>query len=312
MGRTAVRRRPRLIPACAGKTPSSSSGPTSGTAHPRVCGENPTSDGASLTQAGSSPRVRGKLERCGARRGMWRLIPACAGKTGGVRAVGRGCGAHPRVCGENSCCPASSLLTRGSSPRVRGKLVERLYREGQPRLIPACAGKTPRSTTTSCPAAAHPRVCGENAAMEVLAVMSPGSSPRVRGKRVRRLGRRLTRGLIPACAGKTPYLPGKATATPAHPRACGENPTHPLPGGRVSGSSPRVRGKHSGVDYVSGVARLIPARAGKTGWPASNGPSRQAHPRACGENLTRSCSFCSSVGSSPRVRGKRRGAWAPR
>ena len=50
-------------------------------AHPRVCGENQDENILNLTQAGSSPRVRGKLPAYENAKVTDGLIPACAGKT---------------------------------------------------------------------------------------------------------------------------------------------------------------------------------------------------------------------------------------
>ena len=72
----------RLIPAHAGKTPSTLTPPTWTTAHPRSRGENLGSRGARPWGGGSSPLTRGKPtnQPRGCRR--TRLIPAHAGKTG--------------------------------------------------------------------------------------------------------------------------------------------------------------------------------------------------------------------------------------
>ena len=70
----------------------------------------------------------------------------------------------------------------------------------------------------------------------------------------------------------------------AHPRACGENPS-PMPDAvRCLGSSPRVRGKPTGISTGILDRGLIPARAGKTAGAASPPTCTRAHPRACGEN----------------------------
>ena len=71
------------------------------TAHPRVCGENPTFVRPSAVRVGSSPRVRGKLPGPVQRDRQRRLIPACAGKTALIRSAAPDHWAHPRVCGEN-------------------------------------------------------------------------------------------------------------------------------------------------------------------------------------------------------------------
>ena len=51
-----------LIPACAGKTSKLRLSEAHLTAHPRVCGENPSPRLSRRRRAGSSPRVRGKLK----------------------------------------------------------------------------------------------------------------------------------------------------------------------------------------------------------------------------------------------------------
>ena len=51
--------------------------------------------------AGSSPRVRGKLEPPEGEASISGLIPACAGKTAVGSETLAAMRAHPRVCGEN-------------------------------------------------------------------------------------------------------------------------------------------------------------------------------------------------------------------
>ena len=52
------------------------------------------------------------------------------------------------------------------------------------------------------------------------------------------------------------------------------------------------------------MARLIPARAGKTVLVEEDRGLGGAHPRACGENSSSMVKPLRTVGSSPRVRGK--------
>ena len=52
---------------------------------------------------------------------VFRLIPACAGKTKFQDLVINGDVAHPRVCGENVISDQYADNRQGSSPRVRGK-----------------------------------------------------------------------------------------------------------------------------------------------------------------------------------------------
>ena len=71
-----------------------------------------------------------------------------------------------------------------------------------------------------------------------------------------------------------------------------------------NGSSPRMRGKHGEWMRAYMNVGLIPAHAGKT-WCAGEQLRRyRAHPRACGENLSRNQTRTQLAGSSPRMRGK--------
>ena len=192
--------------------------------------------------------------------------------------------AHPRVCGENLVVRLRNAFAVGSSPRVRGKPHARGDRTRVRRLIPARAGKIRRASSRGWARRAHPRACGENRHLQHGRVVSHGSSPRVRGKRRTPRSPHPVGGLIPARAGKTRGRRWSCSDPPAHPRACGENP-QVLP--------PRQGGR-----------RLIPARAGKTPRAPWRPSRRWAHPRACGENSEGALAAVTTMGSSPRVRGK--------
>ena len=233
---------------------------------------------------GSSPRVRGKRMAPPPNPPQPGLIPACAGKTyahSPGRSVSR---AHPRACGENAIFARSSFVAYGSSPRVRGKLREEDRSAHHRRLIPARAGKTSWRRRQRPARRAHPRVCGENDTDAASSASASGSSPRVRGKPRWQRSSGNTNRLIPARAGKTSSGRASSRGCGAHPRACGENPGAALPGQGLSGSSPRVRGKHLRHGIRVPRAGLIPARAGKTLAIAHSIALSEAHPRACGEN----------------------------
>ena len=192
-------------------------------AHPRVCGENLLAVCMSRVWLGSSPRVRGKPARRPHRGHRPRLIPACAGKTFSRTTKSSGAWAHPRVCGENEIAVLVHGCVPGSSPRVRGKrdlgallpaparlipacagkTARTCSSTGARRLIPACAGKTGRRGRSPPSGTAHPRVCGENPSSLPSNTILLGSSPRVRGKLRSRARPGVPVRLIPACAGKT-------------------------------------------------------------------------------------------------------------
>ena len=174
--------RVRLIPARAGKTSASGTGMGGRRAHPRSRGENRPLDGIRVPPGGSSPLARGKpcLRVC--LRGLGRLIPARAGKTGRARPRSPPSPAHPRSRGENRRIRVDQWSRWGSSPLARGKpLSFSLLRFGG-RLIPARAGKTAAHSHPCSYAAAHPRSRGENFLLCLLGVCLCGSSPLARGK----------------------------------------------------------------------------------------------------------------------------------
>ena len=198
------------------------------------------------------------------------------------------------------------MIREGSSPRGRGKRYAGCSRDPADGLIPAWAGKTPSTASLSTSRPAHPRVGGENETFYDAASAQRGSSPRGRGKRSCGQGCQVGARLIPAWAGKTARR-GQGNVRPeAHPRVGGENRLNaPLMWSRA-GSSPRGRGKLRPESDPQGVARLIPAWAGKTRLPIRRGHASRAHPRVGGENEERVRATVDSEGSSPRGRGKRR------
>ena len=73
--------RERFIPACAGNTLANAVPASSGTVHPRVCGEHCGPPNRRSDDAGSSPRVRGTHPPVLFLHRLERFIPACAGNT---------------------------------------------------------------------------------------------------------------------------------------------------------------------------------------------------------------------------------------
>ena len=113
----------RITPACAGKTTTLVGDYGVKKDHPRVCGENDDSITRVEYEEGSPPRVRGKPICLLILNSLFRITPACAGKTRLPSIVELSGKDHPRVCGENTIIISSILSNLGSPPRVRGKLV---------------------------------------------------------------------------------------------------------------------------------------------------------------------------------------------
>ena len=78
------------------------------------------------------------------------------------------------------------------------------------------------------------------------------------------------------------------------------------------GSSPRVRGTRGAHGHAVDHGRFIPARAGNAGVLRVSHAAAPVHPRACGERRGGGGAARSGTGSSPRVRGTRRGPRAGR
>ena len=145
---------------------------------------------------------------------------------------------------------------------------------------------------------------GENGRCKRTRECHAGSSPRGRGKRLVGTLFQEGVGLIPAWAGKTGRACGRASRPWAHPRVGGENPLGLITTDGITGSSPRGRGKRAYWGHRRPLAGLIPAWAGKTSALNMRGYLRSAHPRVGGENIQGFINGISSMGSSPRGRGK--------
>ena len=193
----------RITPACAGKTTSVLPSTLPATDHPRVCGENFQDLAAQYEKAGSPPRVRGKRDTGEQKACAMRITPAHAGKTKQNEAKASKSSDHPRACGENALCAASSLDSYGSPPRMRGKQGADGSGAGAGRITPAHAGKTGKYLSPVCSRADHPRACGENGYATRHRGLCGGSPPRMRGKRHPQGQEWPLSRITPACAGKT-------------------------------------------------------------------------------------------------------------
>ena len=97
------------------------------------------------------------------------------------------------------------------------------------------------------------------------------------------------------------------TDPPVHPRGCGERGGVSRRDRRAVGSSPRVRGTPDGVHVIPACLRFIPAGAGNAFTIPWWVDLDAVHPRGCGERGSRSWRKVLKNGSSPRVRGTRKG-----
>ena len=132
-----------------------------------------------------------------------------------------------------------------------------------------------------------------------------GSSPRMRGKLADRRHMDDMPRIIPAHAGQTLYEPYEVPSPSDHPRACGANGRLGYKVTRITGSSPRMRGKPRQPAEAGFGFRIIPAHAGQTTRAWNHPNTTSDHPRACGANWALSIARPATIGSSPRMRGKR-------
>ena len=154
----------------------------------------------------------------------------------------------------------------GLSPLARGTFREQFKHHGGGRLIPAHAGNTSFSRLNVQPVEAHPRSRGEHWGSGQQVARDTGSSPLARGTpRIRPHGPRLRR-LIPAHAGNTARGIFTGAVVAAHPRSRGEHLSRHGSTQAPSGSSPLARGTPDYSATITGTLRLIPARAGNTGY----------------------------------------------
>ena len=210
-----------IIPACAGSSSARLWGGDVEGDHPRACGEQSTSNSATSSAPGSSPRMRGAVlakplvrrlrgiipahagSRLILRRGrqLLGIIPACAGSSTATPARSTRSRDHPRVCGEQKLTTPRRARLSGSSPRGRGAGVL----EGEHRLrrgiIPAHAGSSSRKSASSSTTRDHPRACREQEWHHTLPFGTQGSSPRMQGAAYRKPYRVPNEGIIPARAG---------------------------------------------------------------------------------------------------------------
>ena len=231
------------------------------------------------------------------------IIPAYAGSTLCIVAVGARPRDHPRVCGEHSFCTLVVATSRGSSPRMRGALRQGKRRASAKGIIPAYAGSTPATRARERGRWDHPRVCGEHPESGASCCHRLGSSPRMRGALIFPALFVSAAGIIPAYAGSTGRRHGLRAPGRDHPRVCGEHVVERGALQRERGSSPRMRGAQRRLLVGERRRGIIPAYAGSTDSDKAPDFEYEDHPRVCGEH--RHCVPLPLImtGSSPRMRG---------
>ena len=232
----------RIIPAYAGsrRSPAPSARPSRD--HPRVCGEQELTCGGKWDAAGSSPRMRGAGRHRQDLPLLLGIIPAYAGSSVPQTGAAASVSDHPRRCGEQIERWGRISWMSGSSPQVRGAVVEANREASRLGIIPAGAGSRPASRARTWASRDHPRRCGEQPTRWRTGATPSGSSPQVRGAGVRRRGGPVADGIIPAGAGSRRWASSCATSPRDHPRRCGEQGSVESGASSNPGSSPHLRG----------------------------------------------------------------------
>ena len=151
---------------------------------------------------------------------------------------------HLRVCGADAALARAYLTPRGSSPRVRSRLVSAYNDHPETGIISACAEQTANPPVCAELFRDHLRVCGADIRILLFLKLELGSSPRVRSRRWCRVRGRATGGIISACAEQT-------------------HSSHE-PNPRMTGSSPRVRSRPVQAGVLGKERGIISACAEQT------------------------------------------------
>ena len=152
--------------------------------HPRACGAHNSLILHQDFDAGSSPRMRGSRESIRAATSGDGIIPAHAGLTSTDDLISLHVWDHPRACGAHSVLALYHALPTGSSPRMRGSLLNLRDNRAGYGIIPAHAGLTELERRATRTTRDHPRACGAHISGMICPEMRGGSSPRMRGSQV--------------------------------------------------------------------------------------------------------------------------------
>jgi len=186
---------------------------------------------------------------------------------------------------------------------VRGNLLNRFTHWPDARSIPACAGESTATDTTTATTTVYPRVCGGISASRGCCRAAKGLSPRVRGNHARSSWSAWKERSIPACAGESPFRKAFTTFILVYPRVCGGIISSGNCCYRCYGLSPRVRGNHARSSWSARKNGSIPACAGESCESERRNKSVAVYPRVCGGISKNVLRLCISFGLSPRVRG---------
>ncbi len=234
----------RFIPAGAGNTFQRFGMARTNPVYPRWRGEHHSRSLLNHFYSGLSPLARGTRPRALTQMRPVRFIPAGAGNTGPLYAIGTKNTVYPRWRGEHSVYHSGQIVVNGLSPLARGTQKGKAHGQRRRRFIPAGAGNTRRVPEEREPPAVYPRWRGEHIWKLSNSPIGDGLSPLARGTRKHKRYRR--------------------SRSSVYPRWRGEHTLGMLPSYVRDGLSPLARGTLSYIVLQADDLRFIPAGAGNT------------------------------------------------
>ena len=270
--------------------------------HLRVCGADLKMHRPEAAVWGSSPRVRSGRSRVRRSRVRARIISACAERTNTGKAPKPRDRDHLRVCGADCGCDRGAAALLGSSPRVRSGLAHLHQVAKVAGIISACAERTDAVRVEPVRDGDYLRVCGADELARRAQRVPGGLSPRVRSGPPEKPRHRRNRGIISACAERTPPSHGMPGRSADYLRVCGADMKRHLIKDFVAGLSPRVRsGPVSPRDVVPRNG-IISACAERTSATTGTRCTKWDYLRVCGADVCTSRLSRPLMGLSPRVR----------
>ncbi len=155
----------------------------------------------------------------------------------------------------------------------------------------------------------QPRGCGDHEHFGGLVLPHQGPTPRVRGPRGGREGRRSMWRTNPAGAGTTPAARDEVIRARDQPRGCGDHNWYSLERHLEKGPTPRVRGPRVRAHRDAAARGTNPAGAGTTQRDGSLTSHEGDQPRGCGDHLWEHAFRPAFQGPTPRVRGPQVMTW---
>mgnify|MGYP000981149702 FL=1 len=174
---------------------------------------------------------------------------------------------HPHACGEHEGGDVFEGPPPGSSPRMWGTRRGHVEPDDRDRFIPTHVGNTTTVFVRGPLRPVHPHACGEHWLYGANIRLLFGSSPRMWGTRSGNIILTWRIRFIPTHVGNTLFLSFLLDTYPVHPHACGEHQIIKVRFVFLFGSSPRMWGTQSCLDYLKEQIRFIPTHVGNTETP---------------------------------------------